>query len=119
MGEFTRPGSEIRYFQPDETETETYIEANYQDVNLTYILEVAKIKWPNCHIKELSIRAEHIHTDCLGYDRYDAGDHTNFLKVTYTKVDGGICEHCNEPNMAHMGGPDCGAIAERLKKGQS
>ncbi len=29
--------------------------------------------------------AEHINTRCLGYGRYDPGDHDNFLKISITR----------------------------------
>lgn len=73
----------IRYFQPDDTDTCMYIEANYQEHSLESILEKAKAKWPDASLSNLSIGAEHIHTDCLGYDLYDASDYRTFITVNY------------------------------------
>lgn len=86
MGEYLRFGTEIRCFNPDDTETEMYISSDWTDVSLSQILEEAQEKWPGCNLSQLSIRAEHMQTTCLGYDRYDPTDYTNFLRITYKKV---------------------------------
>ncbi len=84
MGEVTAPNG-IRSFTPDDTDTEFYVAAHYHVVPLSQILESAQAKWgTHITIDNLSIEAEHIHTDCLGYDRYDAGDYTNYLRVELT-----------------------------------
>lgn len=81
MGETTN-GKGIRSFWPDDTDTEMYFSPG--SANLGYILERAREKWGGeINIDELEIHADYIHTDCLGYDQYDPGDYTNFVRVTY------------------------------------
>ncbi|MOA42290.1 hypothetical protein D3C78_1643290 [compost metagenome] len=36
-------------------------------------------------LEHAEIEAEYIHTSCLGYDLYDAGDWTRYIHITYTK----------------------------------
>ena len=86
MGHGTRPGNlghTIGTFWPDEDEKSFYIS---DSATLKDIMERAAEKWPLLQqdqlIGRLSIDAEHIHTDCLGYDRYDGTDWTNFLHIT-------------------------------------
>lgn len=84
MGEYKAPNG-TRSFQPDDTDTEFYL-ASYSPLQLGYILELAREKWgQDIDIDEIVMQPEHIHTDCLGYDRYDPGDYTNFIRVEYVK----------------------------------
>lgn len=83
MGYSTRPGNlghTIRAFWPDDTDTELYIHAEGQ--TLQDLLDAAQEKWPGTKLEDISIAAEHIHTDCLGYDSYDPIDWTNFFLLT-------------------------------------
>jgi hypothetical protein len=81
----TRPngiGGQIKTFWPDDTDTEFFLVGGIIGVSLVEIIARAQAKWPNiCHSR-IRIEAEHIHTDCLGYDLYDAGDYTMFLKIS-------------------------------------
>ena len=85
MGYGTRDGG-IRTFWPDDTDTEIYIAAggmfapaiNLGDLLVERIYE----KWEGASLNNIEITAEHIHTDCLGYDLYDPGDYTTFIKIT-------------------------------------
>ena len=85
MAETIRRGTEIRDFQPDDTETEFYLDSNYRSYTLQEILERAREKWgPELNFEQLTIQPKHIHTECLGFDRYDPGDYTDFLLISYT-----------------------------------
>jgi hypothetical protein len=83
MGYIQRPGSEITDFWPDDTETQMYWESNYS-VSLARLLEKAKEKWPNATLDNIQITSEKIQTECLYYNRYDSGDYTDFIILTYT-----------------------------------
>ncbi len=85
MGYSTRPNSEIRTFQPDDTDDEFYIATDWESVGLSEILEKIKEKWPDLALSDVYIEAKHIHTDCLGFDSYDPGDWTNFICVSRKK----------------------------------
>jgi len=75
----------IRCFQPDDTETEFYLDSSYIKFNLGYVIELARKKWgESIEIYDIDLEAEYIHTECLGYDRYDPGDYTRYLRVEYT-----------------------------------
>lgn len=78
MGYGTRDGG-IRTFWPDDTDTEFYIMSS---ATLEDIIEQAKAKWPQADFSNITIEAEHVHTDCLGHDQYDGGDYTDFLCIT-------------------------------------
>lgn len=92
MGYGTRPNdftsNGIRTFWPDDTDTEMFIEADYNSISMSDLLCRIAEKWPDqsCPLGfdagSIHIEAEYIHTDCLGYDRYDSGDYTRFLKIT-------------------------------------
>jgi len=78
-GERKHAHGTIRTYWPDDTDTEFYIEGS---ASLVTIIERARAKWPNTCDSRFQITPEHIHTDCLGYDLYDAGDWTYFLKIS-------------------------------------
>jgi hypothetical protein len=80
VGETTREGG-VRDFWPDDSEETFYI--GYTS-NLSEILYTADKKWPE-GFSNLVIGADHIHTTCLGYGKYDPFDHTNFIVVTRVK----------------------------------
>jgi len=67
-------------FWPDDTDTEMYLNSDMTN-NLPYILNRIKEKWPKDNLENIEISAEYIHTDCIGYDRYDASDYTKFLLI--------------------------------------
>lgn len=86
MGDGTRPGGlghTIRTFWPDDTDEEFFIEAS---ARMSDIMERAREKWGDkvdgdSPFENVGIEAEYIHTDCLGYDRYDSSDYTKFLRI--------------------------------------
>ena len=80
MGYGKRDGS-IQTFWPDDTENKMYIDAGWMasGTSLQELLEKATEKWPGISLADITISAEHIHTDCLGYDLYDPGDYTEFI----------------------------------------
>ncbi len=81
MGNGTRPGSlghTIATFHPDDTDDTMYIADGVDGATLK---EKICEKWPDIKVDELRLTPEYIHTDCLGYDLYDPGDYTNFLKI--------------------------------------
>jgi hypothetical protein len=81
MGYGTRDGS-IRTFAPDDTETVKYLHSGC-DYTLAEILDIAREKWgEKIGLEDITITAEYIHTDCIGYDLYDSGDYTNFIVIT-------------------------------------
>ncbi|MCC5612634.1 hypothetical protein LC612_39570 [Nostoc sp. CHAB 5834] len=83
MGQYTRPGTEITDFTPDDTPTSFYLEC-WAQIPLSSILEKAKQKWgEHVRIEDLHLRSEHIQTHCLHYDRHDPGDYSDFLLVSY------------------------------------
>lgn len=85
MGLTTRRGTEIQDFTPDDTEDTFYIDTNFFAPALDDILGRAYEKWgSDINISYLKIEAKYIHTECLGYDRYDPSDYTNYLVVSYT-----------------------------------
>lgn len=90
MGYNTRPGlggHTIETYEPDDTEDTMYIDGsgNYGLNSIAEIIDKARQKWPGIELDQLRIRAEHIHTDCLGYDRYDASDYTNYICIERIK----------------------------------
>lgn len=79
---YTKRG-EITDFWPDDTEDKIYI----LDIgeSLATLIEHAKDKWPNTSLGKISIGAEKIHTNCIGYDLYDSSDYTMFLTMELIK----------------------------------
>jgi len=84
MGHFTRPGTQIQDFWPDDTETQIYIVASW-DNSLADLLELAQEKWPGATADSVSVSAEKIHTSCLTYDLYDSSDYTDFVVLTHVE----------------------------------
>lgn len=80
MGYGKRDGS-IRTYWPDDTENTLHIDGGglASATSLKELLEKATEKWPGVSLDDITISAEHIHTDCLGYDLYDPGDYTEFI----------------------------------------
>lgn len=80
MGETTRSNG-IKDFWPDDTEEKFHIST---ETSLWDIQDLAERKWPD-GFSDLLIEAQHVHTSCLGYDRYDYFDYTDFIVVTRIK----------------------------------
>jgi len=78
-------GGSIRTFWPDDTDTTMYIQTSYCVIpTLADLLQMIYEKWPGASLDNIEIGAEKIHTDCLGYDLYGAGDYTDFIIITKT-----------------------------------
>jgi len=75
-----RWGGEIQSFWPDDGDDHFYITSHSQP-SLAAILIMAQERWPGIDPNDILIEAEHIHTDCIGYDLYDPGDYTNFIRI--------------------------------------
>ncbi len=71
-----------REFWPEDTDTAIYIAG---DCKLSEIQSRIAQKWPGVNADDISIEPDYIHTDCLGYDLFDACDYTNFLVIRLTK----------------------------------
>ena len=81
MGYGTRANGTIKTFTPDNDENTIYLSASILDYTLQEIIELIQEKWPDCSFDDITIEAEHIHTDCLGYDLYDSGDYTDYIII--------------------------------------
>jgi len=80
MGEYIREGTTIRDFTPDDDENTIYIPVS---ATLTEIIDRCTEKWgKDISFDDLTIEAEYIHTECLGYDLHDPSDNTNYLSIT-------------------------------------
>ena len=76
---FGNGNNSIRTYWPDDTDNQFYLTEGY---SLADIIQKAKDKWgPDIDLDDLILNPEHIHTDCLGYDRYEPSDYTNFICV--------------------------------------
>jgi hypothetical protein len=86
MGYGTRNGGQIKTFWPDDTENDLYIASDYTSTSLQEIFDLAREKWGEDlsldEFLQFQIEPERIHTDCITYDLYDAGDYTNFIHIT-------------------------------------
>ncbi len=82
MGYGTRTSgfATIRTFEPDDTHNMLYIHGEHY-VSMEQMLERAQAKWPGITPSELTFGAEHINTDCLGYDKYDFIDWTTYITL--------------------------------------
>lgn len=79
MAEYIERG--IRKFVPDDTEDTMY---QQYGCTLDMLIEMARDKWgADLELTKVNITAEHIQTDCLGYDRYDSSDYTDYVVLTY------------------------------------
>jgi hypothetical protein len=61
-----------------------YINGTFGGETLAEILARIEEKWPGASAENIHISSEHIHTNCLGYDLYDAGDYTQFILIERT-----------------------------------
>jgi hypothetical protein len=75
---YSKRGS-ITDFWPDDTDTEFYIA---RSSSIADILSAVELKWPGVSLSNINIEAENIHTECLTYDLHDAGDYTDFLRIS-------------------------------------
>ncbi|MNK10018.1 hypothetical protein D3C87_280290 [compost metagenome] len=76
-------GGKIKTFWPDDDADTMYV--GYA-TTLAEISQKAKEKWgDDVSLEDLEISADHIHTDCIGYDRYDSDDYTNFIVIAKAK----------------------------------
>lgn len=83
MGYGTRNNGQIRTFWPDDSENEFYVPFGE---DLASIMNRAQAKWgDDVRLDAIMITPEYIHTDCLTYDLYDAGDWTHFLRIALHK----------------------------------
>ena len=74
----------IECFLPDDNDNTMYITSS-SSLDLKEILRLVKEKWSNTSLDNIEITAEHIHTDCIGYDCYDASDYTDYVVITKNK----------------------------------
>ena len=84
MGYSYRNNGGIRDFQPDNTDTEFFLNGEYDGYTLSDIIDRA-IEYfgiEKFDLDKVTITPEYIHTECLGYDRYDPGDYTKFIRIS-------------------------------------
>lgn len=81
MGETIRPGTGIRDFTPDNDVNTLYVRADNNSLPLLELIDRINDHFGPIDHSTLTIEAEYIHTECLGYDRYDSGDYTNYIVV--------------------------------------
>ncbi len=70
----------ITSFEPDDGDNHFYIRSSGYN-SIQDIIERATEKWGEIDFSSLIIGAEHIHTDCIGYDLCDLSDYTDFLRI--------------------------------------
>ena len=81
----SRHGGSIRTFTPDDTKDTIYINACFGGGPYSVIKERIQEKWPGITDDELLFGAEHINTDCIGYDKYDPSDYSDYIVITASK----------------------------------
>ncbi len=82
MGRYKVSGTEIENYIPDNDENTLFVESGFTYGTIDNLLDSIKEHFgEDVKLSDLHITAEHIHTSCLGYDRYDPGDYTNYIKV--------------------------------------
>lgn len=69
-------------FKPDNTDTELWLPYS---ASMSDIVAEIEDQWPGAKAEDIAITPAHIHTYCIGYDRYDPNDYTNYLHIQYTK----------------------------------
>lgn len=67
-------------YWPTDTENEIYLPSS-SNHSLSAILNLCKEKWPDANMNDLMIQSSHIQTYCIGYDRYDPIDYTDFIVI--------------------------------------
>lgn len=72
-------------YTPVNDENTLFISANDVAVDFDEIRDQINAHFGRFHKKaelaDFTFEAQHIHTECLGYDRYDPGDWTNYLVI--------------------------------------
>ena len=86
MGETIRPGTKIRDFCPDDTDTKIYKDASSWSYSLADLQRIVQEKWPDAEPMDIQLSADHIHTNALGYPRYDPTDYTTFIVIEHKPV---------------------------------
>ena len=69
---------------PQNTDTKIYL---HGEIDLEYIMETIKSKWPGVNISDITIEAEYLQHSCFGYDLFDSGDYANFIAIRNIKKD--------------------------------
>lgn len=83
MAEY-RDHNGIRCFEPDDDATKFHIRGDYSNISLQDVIDRARETFgPDVDLDDIQISAEHIQTQCLGYDQYDAGDWTDYIVVEH------------------------------------
>lgn len=83
MGYTTRNNGQITDFWPDDDDSTLWIE---DGATLFEIQDRIHEKWgENMTSLEFRFTSEYVHTQCLGYDRYDPTDYTRFLRISLVK----------------------------------
>jgi len=80
MGYYVQDG--IRNFKPDNTESVFYFPA-YGEYTFTELVDAANEHFGlELTIDDYRVGIEYIHTEAVGYDRYDSSDYTNYFVIT-------------------------------------
>ena len=83
MGHYTSIGHfghTIQKFWPDDDENTVYLTSDTQH-SLAGIIQMCREKWPDTDFNDLVFESDEIQTDCLGYNRYDPIDYTDFIII--------------------------------------
>ncbi len=81
MGEY-RDERGLRYFTPDNTADKLYIRSgNVSDLD-ELLDRVQEHFGPDISLCDIEIEAEHIQTECLGYDIHDPHDYSDYLVLS-------------------------------------
>jgi fumarate reductase subunit C len=82
MGYSTRFGTEITDFWPDDDDTTLYLASGW--LTLAELIQHAKGHFGEAvQMEDIEVSSEKIHTHCIYYDLYDAGDYTDFIVLKY------------------------------------
>lgn len=79
----SRNNGQITDFWPDNDDETIYIES-IGGISIPSLIQIAQEKWPNISLSDIEITSEKIHTHCITYDLYDAGDWTEFVVIKKT-----------------------------------
>lgn len=71
----------IENFSPDNTPDTLYIDSCNTPTMGEIMQAINKHFGGNANLNNFSIEAEYIHTHCIGYNRYDPGDYTNYIVI--------------------------------------
>ena len=71
-----------RSYTPENDKNTLYINSNYISIGFEELQQCIENHFgAEINMADLSIEAEYIHTECLGYDLYDPSDYTRFLVI--------------------------------------